>query len=155
MKGDLWRMQIEELNGPLFELEDNHPAKKFLMAFIDCLTNCVGRQYDFGQQTPVEQEWESATDGRIWTFSGFVYAFLCFDIVLDGLLENASYLTASEVSAIDELPLLRSMMNECADAARECGNSEIIVLADQVLNMLGLWDQYLSYRRAVIGSNQP
>lgn len=145
-------MHIEETNGPVFELGDEHPEKKFLLAFIDCLAECVGRHYDFDGQIPIEQEWKSDTDGRVWTFSGFIYAFLSFDIVLDGFLENTPYLTASETGAVEELPLLRSMMNECAQAARQSGNSEILELTDQVLQMLELWEQYLSFRKGMISN---
>ena len=111
------RLATEELNAPIFELDDRHPAKRFLEAFIDCLANCVGRHHDWNGQTPIEQEWKSSIDGRVWTFSGFAHAFLSFDIVLDGFLENAPSLTSSETWAAKRLPLLRLMMNECATGA--------------------------------------
>ena len=66
--------------------------------------NCAGRELDFGDQTPIDQAWQSAIDGRTWTFSGFIYAVICFDIVLDGFLENAPYLTESEVSPPTSYP---------------------------------------------------
>ena len=99
---------------------------------------------------PIDQAWTSASDGRVWTFSGFIYSFICFDIELDGFLQGAANLTPSEIAAARELPRLRSMMNECAEAARQSGNSEILELTDQVLEMLTLWEQYLSYRKEMI-----
>ena len=78
---------IEEMNAPVFELEDSHPAKQFLSAFMDCRMNCSERELGSGDQRPVDQAWVSASDGRTWTFSDFIYAFICFDIVLDGLLK--------------------------------------------------------------------
>jgi len=141
---------IEKLNRPILKLNDSNPAKRFLSAFIDCQADCAGRELDFDGQTAIEQEWTSASDGRVWTFSGFVYMFLCFDIELDGFLQSAPHLTPSEIGALRELPHLRSMMNECAEAARQQGNSEIIELTDQVLEMLGLWEEYLKFRQATI-----
>ena len=79
--------------------------------------------------------------------------FLCFDIELDGLLQNAPNLTPSETAAARELPLLRSMMQECAQAARQSGNSEILDLTDQVVEMLSLWEHYLSFRQDMISQS--
>ena len=44
-------------------------------------------------------------------------------------------------------PRLRSLMIECAQAARESDNSEILAATDQVLEMLDRWEDYLRYRR--------
>ena len=145
-------MRTEELNEPIFDLDDSHPAKRFLEAFVDCLANCVTRELGLDGRRPIDQEWKSASDGRTWTFSGFAYAFLSFDIVLDGFLTNAASLMPSEVWAAERLPLLRSMVNECAQAARQDGNSEILELTDQVRGMLDLWEQYLSFRKGMISN---
>jgi hypothetical protein len=140
--------RTEDLNEPIFDLDDDHPAKKFLEAFIDCLDNCVGRHHEFGGQKPIDQGWTSATDHRAWTFSSFAYAFLSYDIELDGCLQNAPFPTGSEIWAMERMPLLRSMMHECANAARHDGNVEILELTDEVLQMLRLWEEYLDFRRA-------
>jgi hypothetical protein len=140
------------LNHAVLELDDAHPAKRFLRAFMECRANCSQRELGCDGEPPIEQTWVSQIDGKQWTFSGFIYAFICFDIELDGFLESAVCLTASEANAAKELPSLRSMMNECAHAARQTGNGEILALTDQVLDMLGLWEQYLSYRRQMIAS---
>jgi hypothetical protein len=146
--------QIESMNRPILALYDSHPAKRFLFAFVECLETCAGRELDLAGQVPIDQAWRSAADGRVWTFSGFVYAFLCFDIELDGFLTNAASLTESETFARQQMPLLRSMMAECAQAARESGNSEILELTGQVLQMLNLWEQYLSFREGTISRAQ-
>lgn len=145
---------IESMNRQVLELDDSHPAKKFLSAFMDCRMNCSERELEIGDQMPIDQAWTSAMDGRAWTFSGFIYGFICFDIELDGYLQNATNLTPSEIAAIRELPRLRSMMHECAEAARQCGNSDILELTDQVLEMLRLWVGYLEYRKEMISRAQ-
>jgi hypothetical protein len=140
-------MRTESINRPVLALDDSHPAKRFLEAFIDCKTDCVGRHHEVDGQVPIDQSWTSSTDGRVWTFSDFAYAFLSLDIELDGFLQSAPYLTPSEIDAARKLPVLRSMMDECAEAANYSGNPEILELTDQVLEMLSLYEEYLSFRR--------
>lgn len=140
---------IQSINRPVLALDDMHPAKKFLCAFIECRWNCVGRE--LGQyEAPIDQEWTSTTDGKRGTFSGFAYRILSFDIELDGFLQSVPHLTASEQQDKEQLPNLRLLMNECADAARQRGNGEILELTDEVLEMFGLWEEYLRYRREMI-----
>ncbi|HEX4147184.1 MAG TPA: hypothetical protein VHY91_27045 [Pirellulales bacterium] len=141
---------IESMNRPVLELDDAHPAKRFLTAFMDCRMNCSERELDIGDQVPIDQTWTSATDGRTWTFSGFIYSVICFDIVLDGFLQGVPYPTESETASAQEVPRLRLMMNECAQAARQCGNNEILDLTDQVQGMFNLWEEYLDYRKGMI-----
>ena len=42
------------------------------------------------------------------------------------------------------------MTNECAQAARQDGNGEILELTDEVLQMLNLWDEYLNFRKQAV-----
>ena len=106
----------------------------------------AGLEIPYPGRAAIDQEWVSASDGRRWTFSGFIYSYICFDIGLDGFLQDAPRLTPSEIVALDELPRFRTMMHECADAARRDGNDDILELTDQVLEMLGLWEDYLKFR---------
>ena len=146
---DAMYSHIENMNRPVLELDEAHPAKRFLSAFMDCRMNCSERELEIGDQTPIEQTWTSATDGRAWTFSGFIYAFICFDIVLDGFFQRAPNLTESEAAASGGAKV-RLMMNECAEAARRDGNGEIVEMTHQVQEMLNLWDEYLNFRRQMI-----
>jgi hypothetical protein len=93
----------------------------------------------------------SSTEGRVWAFSGFACAFLSRDILLDGFLQVASRLGPSELEAIEQLPRLRTMMEECVEAADYAGNSAIRELTDQVLELHNLWEEYLAYRRMSVG----
>ncbi len=138
---------IERMNRPVLGLDDSHPAKRFLNAFMDCRGNCVGREIDWGQGGGVDQQWRSAVDDRTRTFSSFAYECLSFDIELDGFLQNAKCLTESERCAVEALPHMTSMMYECAAAAREYGNDEVVEMTDDVLEMLRLWEAYLDFRR--------
>ena len=73
-------MDIEDENEPVWKLDDSHPATRFLDAFFDCRSNCCGRELDFDGQKPIDQEWIFSTDGRKWTFSGFAYTVIAFDL---------------------------------------------------------------------------
>jgi hypothetical protein len=148
------KMRTESLNRRILKMADAHPAKKYLRAFIDCKRDCVGLDHDWGGQVPIEQEWRSATDGRVWTFSAFAYSFLSLDIVLDGFLENARNFTASEEFAFQQIPRLRQRMQECAQAAEHDHNRDILELTDQVMTMLSLWEQYLDFRKGMISHAQ-
>jgi hypothetical protein len=148
-------MRTKSLNRSVFKLDDDHPAKKFLRAFIACKENCVGRHHDWTGEVPIEQQWTSATDGRVWTFSGFAYSFLSFDIVLEGFLKNTPSLTDDERYTVKQIPLLRSLMQECAQAAQQDDNREILPLIDQVMQMLSLWEEYLRFREGMISQSEP
>jgi hypothetical protein len=145
-------MHNERLNPRVLALEDSHPAKKFLSAFIECRGNCVGLELD--PDEPIDQEWESATDGRVWTFSGFAYTFLSLDLALDDFHQSVPPPTESTATWPWDLPRLRSLMHECARSARESGNNEIVELTDEVLRMFELWDEYLSFRKDLISHGQ-
>ncbi len=147
-------MDIERLNQRVFELDDAHPAKRFLCAFIECRSECVGRELDPPGQVPIDQEWKSASDGRLWTFSAFAYGALSFDIELDGFITTAPDWTESEEWALEQLPRFHSLMDECACAAKQCGNTDCLELVDEVVRMLNLWDEYLSYRKEMISRTQ-
>lgn len=141
-------MDHEGLNPRVLALDDSHPAKRFLSAFIECRNNCVGLELD--PEAPIDQKWESSTDGHVWTFSGFAYAFLSLDIALDDFHHTTPCPTESSTDWPWNLPRFRSLIHECANAARQSGNNEILELTDQVLEMVGLWEEYLKFRRDMI-----
>jgi len=148
MKGTA--MFIESINRPVMALEDAHPAKRFLIAFIGCRNDCVGYEIGYEGTPPIDQEWRSASEGKVWTFSEFAYKALSFDIELDGLLKNSNYLTESETVAVNLLPRYRTLMSECAEAAKQDGNNEVVEMTDQVKQMLNLWDAYLDFRKEIV-----
>jgi hypothetical protein len=142
-------MYLEELNRPVFDLDDAHPAKRFLTAFVECRTDCVGREIA-PPGDAIDQKWQSDSDGRAWTFSAFAYGYLAFDIELDGFMTAAPRLTESEIWAIEQLPRFHLLMSECAAAATQCGNIDCLQLVKMVLNMLILWGEYLDFRKETI-----
>lgn len=136
-------MYIYKNDSVLFTLPDDHPAKRFLNAFVECRQDCVGREIGLpGSSLPaIDQEWFSETDQRKWRFSEFAYSFLSFDVVLDGWLTNASELTDSERAILEKLPYLRRLLQECNTAAVHSGNSAVVSCVGRVLEVLHLWEE--------------
>ena len=141
---------MRRLNRPVFALDKSHPAKRFLKAFIDCRLECGSRELGLFGKKPVDQEWQSASDGQLWKFSSFYYIFIAFDMVLEGFLENSPTLTPSEELEGPHILRLRKLVEECVEAAEREGNRDILPLTDSVLQMLGLWEHYLDYRREMV-----
>jgi len=146
-------MHIRKFNRKLFALDDLHPAKKFLTAFIRCRRNCVGRHHTFDGQESIDQEWISSTDRKTWRFSEFAYKVLAFDVELDGYINDAPTLTESELQVLQQLPRLRCLMHECADAATRDGNTKIVELTQQVLELLDRWEECTRARERSIDTS--
>jgi hypothetical protein len=137
-------MRLAKMNRRIMALDDSHPAKRFLKAFSDCQADCVGCELG-DRADPIDQEWTSSVDRRLWRFSRFAYTFLALDFALDEFIEGVPFLSSGTDIARDA-STLRTMMIECADAARQGGNNEIVDLTSQVLRMLDRWDEYASVR---------
>jgi hypothetical protein len=141
-------MRIHQINRPLFDLPQTHPARRFLEAFIACRSNCVGREiaYRGREHEAIDQTWTSATDNRLWRFSGFAYMYISFTVELDGWLTNSPTPTQYENSTLKELPRLRTLMEECREACVVANNDAVLVLTNQVIDLLDLWEECIRVR---------
>ena len=108
----------------IHDLPDAHPARRFLKAFAECRRQCVGRELD---PEPIDQSWESAIDGKTWTFSAFAYAFLSFDVVLDDWTPNAPRLTRSKVDALATIPIARALLEELLSHGRSRSSRKVLL----------------------------
>jgi hypothetical protein len=135
-------MHIYRVNRPLFSLPESHPAHRFLRQFIKCQQNCVGREipYRGREHLAVDQEWFSATDKRMWHFSGLAYMYISFTVELDGWLTDAPAATESEKSTLENLPYLRTLLGECKEACLDNGNTTVLAMVEQVEEVLDLWE---------------
>jgi hypothetical protein len=134
-------MHVYRLNEPLFKLDADHIARRFLETFIQVRNQCMGRELD-----GIDQRWWSPTDKRYRTFSSFAYEHLSFDVQLDGWLSHSPEPTDSERAALRALPYSRALMRECREAAQAEQNLAVVNLTDLVLNMLELWEQSIETR---------
>jgi hypothetical protein len=141
-------MRNEDLNPCVLALDNSHPAKQFLLAFIECRDDCVG--LELGPDEPIDQEWKSVTDDKVWTFSGFAYSFLSLDIALDDFHQSMPRPNESNANWLWDLTRLKCLMNECAQASRQSGNNEILEATEKVLKMFNLWEDYLKFRKDMI-----
>jgi hypothetical protein len=141
---------IRRMNRKVLAFPDWHPAKMFLLAFLQCRRDCIGQHHSFDGQSPIDQAWISSADGKQWLFSEFAYMFLAFDVELDGFENDAPKLTDSEIAILEQLPYLRLLMRDCTEAAKREGNKEILKMNKQVLEMLGLWEDCIRFRESVI-----
>jgi len=145
-------MQIERLNQEIFSLPDGHSAHRFIRAFIECRLKCVGRE---ASDDPVDQEWFSESEGRLWSYSEFAYQFLAFDIVLDGWLTHAAERTRDEQYWLCELPRWHTLLHECRIAAENDDNVTMLPVIAQVLKMFALWEQCIIERDAATDDEYP
>ncbi len=139
-------MHIRRLNEPLFELDEEHPAREFLEAFIECRRLCIGQELPLPFGNGLDQRWWSSIDNKEWTFSGFAYAYLAVDVVLDGWLSSVPYLTESEKLAIERLPRVIALVTECQDAAKADGNDAVLQLAEIAEKALSHWKRCIESR---------
>jgi hypothetical protein len=135
-------------NAAIRGLPKEHPARRFLEAFLRCRKECVGREYPPPGIAPVDQAWFSAVDQKQWSFSKFAYMVLAFDLQLDGWVSNAPALTESERQSLECLPMLRVLMAECHEAAVKQNNSPMFPLIRQVQELLDLWEECIRARAA-------
>ena len=133
-------MQVFKINKPIFDFPPDHPARRFLEAFVECRKTCVGRETE-----GIDQEWLSEVDGRRHRFSSFAYEWLSFDVELDGWLHDAPQVTESEKRALEAIETMRRLMAECKAAAD--GNPRIVNMCNQILDTLDLWSECI-HRRA-------
>ena len=134
---------LRRINRHVLTMPATHPARQFLEAFIRCQVHCVAAEQKASFQ---DQEWISSLDGARWTFATFAYTCLAFDIELDGWALPSPVLTDSEVAHLQGLPRLRTMMNECRQAALAESNTHIGPYIDQVVELLDLWDKHVAAR---------
>ncbi|GAA4441351.1 hypothetical protein [Bremerella cremea] len=139
--------EIYDANRPLFKLPASHPARQFLEAFVACRQACSGRELPPPLGEAIDQTWWSKLDQRQWTFSGFVYMYVSFTVVLDGWLTDATERTETERLTLEKLPHLEQLLSECRAACHAHGNFRVLAMVDQVGNMLTLWRDCLVSRR--------
>jgi hypothetical protein len=145
-------MHVRYFNREIFDLPEDHLAHRFLLAFIKCRCDCIGLE---ASDNPIDQEWFSQTDGKVWLYSSFAYQYLAFDIILDAWLSHASGRTIGEERWLSLFPRWRALMFECKNAAEGDNNHAMVSIVEQVLEMLNLWEQSIVARDTATDSDYP
>jgi len=132
---------IHRKNRPILQFAETHPARAVLEARWKCQRECAGCELD-----DIDQEWQSEIDNRRWTFSGFVYSYVCFDLVLRGWLDRPPQLAEDEVGVFDHVARLRSLLTECQEAAARDRNHPVLEMIPMVFRFLDLWEEAVRLR---------
>jgi hypothetical protein len=141
-------LRIHRDNRPIFDFPVDHPARRLLITHAECWRDCAGREIAWpGKESEaIDQSWLSSLDGRQWTFSGFVYGFVCFDLVLHGWLDRPPHLAADERAALEGIPKMRSLLAECRAACVQESNFPAFPLIDQVERLPTAWEHSVQFR---------
>jgi hypothetical protein len=88
----------------------------------------------------VDQIWTSEIRGRQCSFSGFIYEFICFDLILDEWLTHPPTLTAAEREVLERVPQLVNLLEECRAAAIAEGNTRVLAMIPKAHAFLVEWE---------------
>jgi hypothetical protein len=143
-----YKLRIDKKNAPLLLLPEKHPARRVLIAQAECRRDCVGRElsWEGSNQQPIDQEWQAIATHRKWTFSGFAYTFLAFDLILHGWLDHPRTIAPDEAGFLEKSPLMKALLAECQLAAQKNSNEPILQLIEQVGDFIDIWDNSVRCR---------
>ena len=139
---------IHPKNRPILAFPANHPARATLLARLECQRQCAGREIPWpgNEESAVDQQWQSSVDGRMWRFSGLVYSFVCFDLILSEWIDHPLHVTDSEKATLKKLPEIHALLNECQAAAMRDANSPVLDMIPLVRTFFSLWEQAIRLR---------
>jgi hypothetical protein len=142
--------RIHPLNSPIRTTHGrDHPAVRALERHAAARDACVCREIEWPRlgNRAIEQEWFSAIDQRVWSFSGFAYTFISFDLVLSEWLPGAQAgLDPFEEDFLHELPRLRTLLDECESAAKASANDRVLPLISKAREFLDAFEQSIIAR---------
>lgn len=123
-------LRIQPANDPLAAFPDDHPAKRVLILRAECQRDCAGLEVPWPgrEHEAVDQTWDSQIRGRQCSFSGFIYGFVCFDLIVHGWLKRPAYLTPEEQAVLERTPELLGLLEECQAASVAANNTLILEL---------------------------
>jgi hypothetical protein len=132
----------------LAALPDSHPAKQVLILRAICRRDCAGREIPWPgrEEEAIDQEWMSAIDSRRWSFSGFIYAVVCFDLTLDEWLTHPQGITDGERSVLENVPRLRRLLEKCRAAAQQQNNRRVLDMLPKAEAFIAEWDRSVRQR---------
>ncbi len=130
----------------------DHPAVRALQVHAEARDVCVGKEIAWpnGRTETIDQTWFSTIDQRVWRFSAFAYAFISFDLLLDGWLgDELGAVGQFEMDFIHELPRLRGLLYECESAANKEGNKLILPLISKAHEF------FTAFEKSIIARDGP
>lgn len=147
--------RVYPTNYPLYKLPANHPAIRALQVHAEARDMCVGKEIDWINKTslkPIEQEWFSRTDQKVWRFSSLAYIYLSYDLELHGWLTSSPLpLEIEQQFLLEEAPKLRILLSECEAAAQADGNDAILPLIAKAREFADAYEHAILFRFEQLG----
>lgn len=127
---------------------EGHPAREALIARAVCQRDCAGREIPWPgkEHLATDLEWQSSVDGRQWKFSGFIYAHICFDLVLSEWITHPKFVTENERHALNRIPQMSILLAECERAASQAANDRVLEMIPIAKRFFELWEQSIRLR---------
>ncbi len=141
----------------LRELPVDHPAVKALQIHAEACDICVGKEIDWPDKgiVGVDQVWWSDLDFREKRFSSFAYQHISYDLFLDGWVESAPEPTEAELGVLEDVPTMRSLLEECERAARDERNTAMLPLISKAKEFVDAIESAILYRFESLGLSHP
>lgn len=150
--------RINRVNDPIAAFADDHPAKRLLLAHSHCWRECAGREIAWPgrEDDAFDQQWQSPVEKGRWTFSGLIYMFVCFQLVLTEWLTHPPEMTGNEHELLTKhLPRARARTAECRAAAERDDNTRVIDMLPLLEAFLDAWQASILARLASDGIPLP
>lgn len=146
--------RIHPMNYSLLrELPPDHPAIRALQVHAEARDICVGKEIDWPQHgiVGVDQSWFSSIDSKEWRFSSFAYAYISYDLYLDGWVESAPEATEAELGFLEDVPTMRTLLGEFEQAARAEKNANILPMLSKAREFVDALRGAIVYRLDRLG----
>lgn len=152
----LKRPNIDPANFPLCDRYDSdHPAIVALFVHSEARDVCVGREIACSdlRNKPIDQSWNSRATCRRWTFSGFAYMYISFNLVMDSWLTNPNKVTDSERVDLTKLvPEMLQLLDECQERAEAEFNWDVLPLITKAREFVESYRDAILFRHAQLKS---
>ena len=132
----------------LREFSADHPAVRALQVHAEACDKCVGKEIDWPNlDTPaIDQVWFSDIESRECRFSAFAYQYISYDLFLDGWVETASEATETEIGFLEDIVKMRTLLDECENAARKDQNQAIIPMVTKAREFIDSLEHAIRFR---------
>ncbi len=137
--------RIHPANIPILKLPEDHPARAALVAHVKCRRDCVGKEIAFSPDEVVfDHEWHSELDQRNWNLSGFLYAYVSFDLILNEWIDPEYIFDAS--ADLNHIDHALTLLAECQATMPATANIVIHERIQQTRDFFMKWKKSIDYR---------
>jgi hypothetical protein len=96
--------------------------------------------------TAIDQSWFSDREFRQCQFSAFAYQYISYDLFLDGWVESAPEATEAELGFLEDAQKMRTLLDECEQAARDEQNQDILPLIAKARDFIDALERAILFR---------